>query len=205
MLLFLGVFSNQEGFSRACFTEDEETRQLIYDFIEKHGGRETGEDGISLEGQLNDFRDTVTDKLKTKSQMQNGRSSRLLEQKSQQVVPENDNGPTRMDLPKPLTIPKGTPITPNICQSNNLNAKGLKGGRNCRKKVGLRKEDIGCPMDFRHVQHIDLNPSTGYALDVHDKDFQSFFEKIGVSINQLDEETRKFIYNFIEKHRVSAG
>ncbi|CAG7830622.1 unnamed protein product [Allacma fusca] len=183
--------------------EDEATRQFIYDFIEKHGGME---DGISSQDQLNDFRDTVTDKLKTKCQNQNGTSSRLLEQKSQQVVPENDNGPTRMaHPPKPLTIPNGTPITPNNCQINDLNAKGLKGGRNCRKKVGLRKEDIGYPMDFRHVQHIDLNPSAGYALDVHDKDFQSFFEKIGVSMNELDDETRKFIYNFIEKHRVSAG
>ncbi|CAG7716878.1 unnamed protein product [Allacma fusca] len=151
--------------------------------------------------EASNFRDTLDNKLETKRQRRNERRSRLLEQNSQQVVPNNNNGPTHMAPPKPVTIPNGTPITANIRLSNKLIVKGNKGGRKDRKKGGLRKEDIGNPMDFRHVQHVGWDPNKGYDLDVHDKDFQTFFERVGVSVNQLeDDETRQFIYNFIEKH-----
>lgn len=50
-------------------------------------------------------------------------------------------------------------------------------------------------MDFRHVQHVGWDPTKGFDLNLEDKDLRTFFEKAGVSANQLnDEKTRKFIY-----------
>lgn len=63
------------------------------------------------------------------------------------------------------------------------------------KKKSLRKEDIGIPMDFRHVQHVGWDPNRGFDLDGVDQDFQTFFEKAGISHNELEDEgTRRFIY-----------
>jgi hypothetical protein len=81
-----------------------------------------------------------------------------------------------------------------------------KGKDNKNKKVSLRKEDIGKPMDFRHVQHVGWNPNTGFDLngDVDDG-LRVFFEKAGVSSDALkDENTRKFIYKFVSKYTPDA-
>lgn len=70
-----------------------------------------------------------------------------------------------------------------------------KGKDKDKKKTKLTAKDIGTPMDFRHVQHVGWDPNTGFDLNLEDKDLRTFFEKAGVSANQLnDEKTRKFIY-----------
>lgn len=63
------------------------------------------------------------------------------------------------------------------------------------KKPLLKKEDIGKPMDFRHVQHVGWDPDRGFDLDGVDSRMLGFFEKAGVSRSQLeDARTREFIY-----------
>lgn len=66
-------------------------------------------------------------------------------------------------------------------------------------KPSLRKEDIGQPMDFRHVQHVGWDPNKGFDLNGVDNDLASFFEKAGVSSDALkDENTRQFIYKWVK-------
>lgn len=81
-------------------------------------------------------------------------------------------------------------ITSSATNPNN-NRKEMKDER----KQTLRKEDIGQPMDFRHVQHVGWDPNKGFYLNVMDNDLVLFFEKAGISSDELkDENTRQFIY-----------
>jgi len=77
-------------------------------------------------------------------------------------------------------------------------SKSKKSKEKDKKKIVLRKEDIGNPMDFRHVQHVGWDPNKGFDLNGVDNNLRTFFEKAGVSANELqDENTRKFIYKWV--------
>jgi len=95
--------------------------------------------------------------------------------------------------------------TPRPPPSFNISSKAVvaivnsraskKKGKDKGKKPLLRKEDIGKPMDFRHVQHVGWDPDRGFDLDGVDSRMLGFFEKAGVSRSQLeDDTTREFIY-----------
>ncbi len=95
------------------------------------------------------------------------------------------------------------PASANRSQSltslQNQNA-GKKGKKDKRKQK-LTKEDIGAPSNFQHVQHIGWNPNTGFDLENVDPNLIKFFEVAGVSQEQLtDQDTRTFIYDFIDRH-----
>ena len=63
----------------------------------------------------------------------------------------------------------GTQIHTTSNFRNNFtkfNSKGKGKKDKDKKKIGLRKEDISEPKDFRHVQHVGWDPSKGYDLDV---------------------------------------
>ncbi|CAG0912023.1 unnamed protein product, partial [Cyprideis torosa] len=54
---------------------------------------------------------------------------------------------------------------------------------------------------FRHVQHVGWDEHKGFEIGCLDPRMREFFVKAGVSDSQLkDENTMKFIYDFIEDH-----
>jgi hypothetical protein len=74
-------------------------------------------------------------------------------------------------------------------------SKSKNKGKDSKKKIPLRKADIGNPMDFRHIQHVGWDPNKGFDLNGVDNQLRSFFEKAGISAQELkDDETRNFIY-----------
>lgn len=104
-------------------------------------------------------------------------------QSSQPQVPPITNGVSTIST----TYTFNTSSTPKTKAKNK--------GKDNKKKQSLRKEDIGQPMDFRHVQHVGWDPNKGFDLNGVDNDLRDFFKKAGVSSDALkDESTRKFIY-----------
>ncbi|XP_060573194.1 actin nucleation-promoting factor WASL-like [Ruditapes philippinarum] len=70
-----------------------------------------------------------------------------------------------------------------------------------KSKRKLTKEDIGKPTNVRHKQVIGWNPDTGLHFNDLDPDMRSLFEKIGITDHDhIDNETMKFIYDFVENH-----
>ncbi|XP_060583241.1 actin nucleation-promoting factor WASL-like [Ruditapes philippinarum] len=70
-----------------------------------------------------------------------------------------------------------------------------------KSKRKLTLEDIGKPTNVRHNQHIGWNPDTGLHFNDLDPDMRSLFEKIGITDqDRVDNETMKFIYDFVENH-----
>lgn len=124
------------------------------------------------------------------------RRSRLIADNHQHQEPP---APVSNHVPPP-SLSNGTstvsttytfPTSMNLLKSKKNNKAKDKG----KGKLTLRKEDIGKPMDFRHVQHVGWDPNKGFDLTVIDSSLKTFFEKAGVSANELkDENTRQFIY-----------
>ncbi len=98
---------------------------------------------------------------------------------------------------QPSIISNGTSVPPpsfSLSTKSRFSYKKDK-KKDKGKKLSLRKEDIGTPTDFRHVQHVGWDPNRGFDLDGVDSNFQAFFEKAGISRSQLEDEgTREFIY-----------
>jgi Wiskott-Aldrich syndrome protein len=96
-------------------------------------------------------------------------------------------------------VPASANRSQSLTSLQNQNA-GKKGKKDKRKQK-LTKEDIGAPSNFQHVQHIGWNPNTGFDLENVDPNLIKFFEVAGVSQEQLtDQDTRTFIYDFIDRH-----
>ncbi|XP_065666387.1 uncharacterized protein LOC136087477 isoform X2 [Hydra vulgaris] len=93
-----------------------------------------------------------------------------------------------------------TSVAPRISlspSSNDLKKKEKPG----KKKEKLSKEDISTPSDFRHVGHVVWDPRGGFEINNIDPQWRKLFDTIGVTEKQLeDEETSKFIYEFVESH-----
>ncbi|CAG7730250.1 unnamed protein product [Allacma fusca] len=67
-------------------------------------------------------------------------------------------------------------------------------GKTKKPKQKLRKTDIGRPSDFRHIQHVGFDANRGLDFNLTDAEFQAFFDRAGISQNELqDENTRRFI------------
>ncbi|XP_038122749.1 neural Wiskott-Aldrich syndrome protein [Culex quinquefasciatus] len=72
-----------------------------------------------------------------------------------------------------------------------------------KAKGKLRKEDIGMPSNFKHVTHVGWSPTSGFDLSGEEDTLKPFLEKAGVRDQHLkDRETREFIYDFIQNHKV---
>ncbi|XP_053682613.1 actin nucleation-promoting factor WASL isoform X2 [Sabethes cyaneus] len=70
-------------------------------------------------------------------------------------------------------------------------------------KARLRKEDIGMPSNFKHLTHVGWSPTSGFDLKGEEETLKPFLEKAGVRDQHLkDRETREFIYDFIQNHKV---
>ena len=119
-----------------------------------------------------------------------------------QTPPGNNNGMFEESSMAPSKgMANGTPPPqssynfPSKASVTVKNPGSKKKSKDKGKKPTLRKEDIGKPMDFRHVQHVGWDPDRGFDLDGVDSRMLGFFEKAGVSRSQLeDATTREFIY-----------
>ncbi|XP_055523939.1 actin nucleation-promoting factor WASL [Wyeomyia smithii] len=70
-------------------------------------------------------------------------------------------------------------------------------------KARLRKEDIGMPSNFKHLTHVGWSPTSGFDLSGEEETLKPFLVKAGVRDQHLkDRETREFIYDFIQNHKV---
>lgn len=100
--------------------------------------------------------------------------------------------------PSPLhTIPE--PASHNI-SFNSTPSSSSKGQKGKRKKIN--KSDISAPSNFQHLAHVGWDPNTG-AFDSSNIDsaWKKLLDTVGVSDAELkDEQTAKFIYDFVEKH-----
>lgn len=81
------------------------------------------------------------------------------------------------------------------------------GGLNKDKKRGakrINKADIGAPTNFKHITHVGWTEQQGFDLTGEEVEtLMPFLQKAGVSDKQLsDRDTRAFIYDFIQNHKV---
>lgn len=101
--------------------------------------------------------------------------------------------------PTPMqTIPE--PTTTLNLSSSNTPSGGNKGQKGKKKKIN--KSDISAPSNFKHLAHVGWDPNTG-AFDSNNIDaaWKKLFDTVGVSDTDLkDEQTAKFIYDFVEQH-----
>lgn len=85
------------------------------------------------------------------------------------------------------------------------NQFGLGAGRD-KKKINrkLTKGDISAPTNFKHLAHVGWNDQKCFDLNSEEaSNLRMFFQKAGVSEQQLnDNDTRKYIYDFIQSHKV---
>jgi Wiskott-Aldrich syndrome protein len=145
------------------------------------------------------FKEVLDNKLESKRQRRYERRSRVIENQNfgQNSHPSQINAVSE----RKVANGTGTTITSTYNFPTKKESKKLSKVKSKDKKKLFKKEDIGTPMNFRHVQHVGWDPARGFDLAGVDKDFEAFFQKAGVSHNQLEDEgTREFIYNFIETH-----
>ena len=127
--------------------------------------------------------------------LSSARNSRNLEQHAAHGLANNSVNMVHSNISHKYPNGTSAPAVPAVTYQLQARPPVKKGkGKDKNKKV-LRKEDIGTPMDFRHIQHVGWDPNRGFDLDGVDHDFQKFFEKVGISHNELEDEgTRQFIY-----------
>ncbi|KZR98815.1 Wiskott-Aldrich Syndrome-like protein [Daphnia magna] len=189
-------------FARAGISEshlkDKATREFIYDFIDKHGGKEAASREISSlqdnaglfsappdcrvglnfanDAEAEVFLMAVKENIRITSEKRERR--RLSQQQSQPLV-------------------KPTPVATNGSASKTT----VRTTTITNSVMTIKSADIVLPSDFKHLSHIGWDPNQGFALDNVDPNLLKFFARAGISESHLkDKATREFIYNFIDKH-----
>ncbi|XP_050696454.1 actin nucleation-promoting factor WASL-like isoform X2 [Eriocheir sinensis] len=164
------------------------------------------------ESEANSFNTAISDRLaaKLKKREERKRMSEQQQQQQQQQRPTSVHSthqqqnvshlhhqPQQQQQPQPPQQPKPHYVSPYT--NNDLRKKGTKKGN--KKTTKLSKNEIGMPMDFKHITHVGFNPDTGFSQFNMDDKLEGFFNMVGVSQKQLsDSRTREFIYDFIEKN-----
>ncbi|XP_046824516.1 neural Wiskott-Aldrich syndrome protein-like [Vespa crabro] len=153
------------------------------------------------------LRDILLDKLNAKRQKRQEKRSKM-EMETQQLVtlPRKSRsstssfafttGATSNTLNGQTTVG----VNRSASSSSMYKSKKKKGDKDSRRK--LTKDDISLPSNFRHIVHMGWNAENkGLEFDAVNPELKKFFDMVGVSEHQLrDQETREFIYNFIESH-----
>lgn len=110
-----------------------------------------------------------------------------------------------LHLPTQTGVLPGLPtaaVKTQTIENDKKNKKNSKNSNN-KKKAKFTKADISEPTNFQHVSHVGWDPNKGLDLfqsESLDPKLKEFFKMAGVSESQLqDNDTRKFIYDFIDK------
>lgn len=93
------------------------------------------------------------------------------------------------------------PVPVTTVRSRSLDSLDTK--QRLSRRRGLTKEDIGMPSNFVHLQHVGWNSDTGFDVNNVDPKLEKFLmsAKDPISKDWLhQEDTRKFILDFIEEH-----
>ncbi|XP_058825214.1 actin nucleation-promoting factor WASL [Topomyia yanbarensis] len=110
----------------------------------------------------------------------------------------NDNTVTLRNKPS-----FSAPMIPNTAFQQQQQQQYQQRPTKTKGKTRLRKEDIGMPSNFKHVTHVGWSPTSGFDLSGEEETLKPFLEKAGVRDQHLkDRETREFIYDFIQNHKV---
>lgn len=130
-----------------------------------------------------------------KTRREERRQRALTAARANSVVEPRQNG---VLPPLPAPEPEPAPVLPpktNLAGTYTLKSSGKR--KTTRK---LTKADIGMPHNFTHVSHIGWDKDKGFDVETtQDEKLLSFLKEAGVSeVHLRDQETRKFIYSFIE-------
>lgn len=110
----------------------------------------------------------------------------------------NDNSVTLRNKPS-----FSGPVVPNTAFQQQQQQPPHQRSAAKKGKTRLRKEDIGMPSNFKHLTHVGWSPTSGFDLSGEEETLKPFLEKAGVRDQHLkDRETREFIYDFIQNHKV---
>nr|XP_053626645.1 actin nucleation-promoting factor WASL-like isoform X2 [Cherax quadricarinatus] len=79
--------------------------------------------------------------------------------------------------------------------------KIFKGIATRREKKKYRKSMIGGPFDFQHISHAGFDINKTFSTFNVDEELQHLFAAVGLDQSKMaDDDTRNFVYDFIEKH-----
>ncbi|XP_012267587.2 neural Wiskott-Aldrich syndrome protein-like [Athalia rosae] len=154
------------------------------------------------------LRSIILEKLNAKRQRRQERKSRTSSDSHHSLtLPKKSHSNTSalgFNTGSSTNISNGSPssVTVNRSVSSSSMYKTKKNKQDKDPKRRLTKADIGSPSDFRHLAHVGWDENNkGLQLETVDPQLRQFFDKVGVSDDQLrDRDTREFIYDFIENH-----
>ncbi|XP_054012510.1 actin nucleation-promoting factor WASL [Hylaeus anthracinus] len=151
------------------------------------------------------LRNILLDKLNAKRQRRQQRRSKMeVESQHGATLPwrnQSNASSVAFSTGSTSNLLNGTPTTVGVNRSASSSSmyKSKKKKREKAKRK-LTKDDIGPPSNFRHVSHLGWNDS-GFEYEPEDPHLKIFLDKVGVSEHQFsNQETRNFIYDFIEKN-----
>eukprot|EP00730_Choanoeca_flexa_P007654 TRINITY_DN12369_c1_g1_i1.p1 TRINITY_DN12369_c1_g1~~TRINITY_DN12369_c1_g1_i1.p1 ORF type:complete len:548 (+),score=130.96 TRINITY_DN12369_c1_g1_i1:67-1710(+) len=107
-------------------------------------------------------------------------------------------GPTAVASPSPSHNKFANVSTPVSRTPTSNKKKGKKNKKG--EKPKLDKSMISGPSDFKHVSHIGLDQDGEFNAEAIPDDWKELLSEAGIDANQLeDEETRKFVQDFVEQ------
>ncbi|CAH0600193.1 unnamed protein product [Chrysodeixis includens] len=164
------------------------------------------------ENEANILKNILLEKIelrKTKREERRQRSMMSARSSGTSVAPARQNGALPPPEPEPVApahvpqpVPQPAPVPLPPKANNSLGSYTLSSNKKSKPRR-LTKADIGSPQNFKHVSHVGWDANKGFDRDnaPNADELRSFFTKAGVSDTQLqDQDTREFIYDFIEMH-----
>ncbi|XP_007956109.1 wiskott-Aldrich syndrome protein [Orycteropus afer afer] len=212
---FIRLYSLQAG---RMLWEQELYSQLVYSTPTPFFHTFAGDDcqaGLNFadEGEAQDFRALVQEKIQKRNQRQSG-DRRQLPAPPAPASEERRGGLPPLpphpggDLGGPPAGPLSLGLVTVDIQNPDITSSRYRGlpapgpGTVDKKRSGkkkISKADIGAPSGFKHVSHVGWDPQNGFDVNNLDPDLRSLFSRAGISEAQLtDAETSKLIYDFIE-------
>ncbi|KAK2183202.1 hypothetical protein NP493_320g01017 [Ridgeia piscesae] len=188
--------------STGCIWEQEIYNQFKYNSVRNFFHTFDTDDctaGLNFanEEEARTFNDAIQEKL-------NHRRARRHERKRQSTTNN------RVSMPSGGTVRNSVPSSPmpssgSVSSLSSVTDMSSTTKKKDKKRKKLTKTDIGAPSDFRHVGHVGWDPDKGaFDMDNLDPDVKRLFDDAGISEQQLqDEDTAKFIYDFIENHKTA--
>ncbi|XP_043248538.1 neural Wiskott-Aldrich syndrome protein-like [Colletes gigas] len=115
---------------------------------------------------------------------------------------QSNTSPIAFSTGSTSNLLNGTPTTVGVNRSASSSSMyKTKKKKRDKAKRKLTKDDIGPPSNFRHLSHLRYIESKGLEFEPDDPHLKIFLDKVGVSEYQFkNQDTRNFIYEFIEKN-----
>ncbi|KAL7647526.1 UNVERIFIED_CONTAM: hypothetical protein RMT77_001126 [Armadillidium vulgare] len=133
------------------------------------------------------FSKVITDRLEAKLRKKE-------ERKRQQQLEMNAHQPQAQNQHRPQNTGQVSSVQP----THNTNRNRVRKGRRTHK---IRKDQISEPTNFQHITHVGFDQDKGITSFNANDELNEFFKLAGVSQKLLqDDNTRKFIYDFIDQH-----